>query len=998
MHIKNVSPGRAIGIRTHTDSDGQPPSSSVAEIWQPRERKVAETQTRPVHQESPEIRHQAQAIAKLRAAGYQGDVTPRELARIAVESLTSHLRNPLHAAVIAYVGTTDASSQQAFHSEFSKSLAADQETLRKALRASLLGPRPATVEREALADAMLVLRTIENFPVPERDARPFFAAIDARVGAKLAPLAPHTRFDGDLRRFIVSAMNGFRSGEEAQAFSARFGEAMAAERATGFEAADSRTLNVELGWRKARSDEIPTPAREAAAWELRSARLANETYLMQAGAEAARSARYLKSLDGLRAAAAASIDMRQLIAETLPHLRQSALTLEVPLERITTNLVQPDREKLEAELNRRTELRLASMPGYLELTRLATRSASLRAAELSVTTPAKASDAGLLFAKVNRVERLSSLAAAARSADALLTALNTLVITESEPNVKPELPEPVTGPEWTDTVSKAFSQIQPLVEERLPSGLARARPALEQTWRDLSTDERTLLITTLRTYFEKNSSYLRFTLWQATQQDPFETRRLDGSLRPLDDVLMTQWEHMSILTSALAASYQSTQIETLVQQSELPDEVMNLLGALNQIRKPFQKKERGGAALESAEPKPRTLPSTAAGAASALMQALRSDFMENPEDFVLARGKLRSLMYTASPQEREAIERIFAEGAPLVESAFNANRTASLSRRRTNRVEIGRLDMNRLFKKSGATSYAEFFLDESKFASLLYRELGTNLAEIEGNVGASPAALNQYRKARVVDVTGAETPQVQGGGTCYFWATFNALSRSNPNLIDTLVKEVGPNAYAVQLHEPYLENDQLKFSDKPVTVTVNGSIPVDDDGTGLLGPKNVSVAPPKQVLLEKAFAKLLFGYEHIQHGGDALVVHGALTGRNGTRQAHRSMPWVPATTPSRVAFSQQKSAIEEVLRQGGGVVVESRHEEELLTSGILPSHAWSVQDVSEEGLVLHDSNRTTGNLRGSARFRAYNQGAVFVSWLELEQYFNAVVLMPPSRD
>lgn len=118
----------------------------------------------------------------------------------------------------------------------------------------------------------------------------------------------------------------------------------------------------------------------------------------------------------------------------------------------------------------------------------------------------------------------------------------------------------------------------------------------------------------------------------------------------------------------------------------------------------------------------------------------------------------------------------------------------------------------------------------------------------------------------------------QGGvGDCWFLAAMGAELKHNPNFVQQHLRNNGNGTYTVTLYQ----------DGKPVQVTVDGSVPTDNNGNGMPfvhGDPNWGTGGPTwPAIYEKAFAQLHGSYKGIDSGGYGSEEMSLLTGRKSAK-------------------------------------------------------------------------------------------------------------------
>jgi hypothetical protein len=192
-------------------------------------------------------------------------------------------------------------------------------------------------------------------------------------------------------------------------------------------------------------------------------------------------------------------------------------------------------------------------------------------------------------------------------------------------------------------------------------------------------------------------------------------------------------------------------------------------------------------------------------------------------------------------------------------------------------------------------------------------------------------------------------------GDCYFLSSLAAVAQTHPDLIQKAIKANPDGTFTVTFHEPAgfdflrrggavgnaaegviertLEKVGMKPADKTVSVTVDGTLPMENGRTVYAHPDTLGETWP--AVMEKAYAKLWGGYGAIGNGGDGGAALLALTGQPVKRYS---------LSPSKAddAFATLKS----VLASGQPIVAGTKSH---VTSPLVHSgHDYTVLGVSEE--------------------------------------------------
>jgi hypothetical protein len=115
-------------------------------------------------------------------------------------------------------------------------------------------------------------------------------------------------------------------------------------------------------------------------------------------------------------------------------------------------------------------------------------------------------------------------------------------------------------------------------------------------------------------------------------------------------------------------------------------------------------------------------------------------------------------------------------------------------------------------------------------------------------------------------------------GDCFLLASLAAIARANPEIIRNAITDNGDGTYTVKLHFIFGPMG-LKIS-KDVTVTP--TFPLAGGGTAYAGKGDVDPSGTPELwamLIEKAYAKAIGGYDELDEGGDSEEGLAALTGK-----------------------------------------------------------------------------------------------------------------------
>jgi hypothetical protein len=115
-------------------------------------------------------------------------------------------------------------------------------------------------------------------------------------------------------------------------------------------------------------------------------------------------------------------------------------------------------------------------------------------------------------------------------------------------------------------------------------------------------------------------------------------------------------------------------------------------------------------------------------------------------------------------------------------------------------------------------------------------------------------------------------------GNCYFLASLMAIAQKQPNLIKDAIKINGKTGFKVRLFAQTPNGDGYES----VYIYIDNTFLCDDKGT-LHGAKKGDEGELWVMILEKAMAKLLGGYDRIDNGGNMAYILPLLTGKTPTK-------------------------------------------------------------------------------------------------------------------
>ncbi len=215
-------------------------------------------------------------------------------------------------------------------------------------------------------------------------------------------------------------------------------------------------------------------------------------------------------------------------------------------------------------------------------------------------------------------------------------------------------------------------------------------------------------------------------------------------------------------------------------------------------------------------------------------------------------------------------------------------------------------------------------------------------------------------------------------GDCYFLSSVASIASSDPAALGKLIKPAGDGQYDVQFFE------KTRSGAKPVTVRVDGEIPLSKDGLVYAGSRD-----EKELwvsLVEKAFAKWQGGYEVINQGGypeDALY---ALTGRTSDYVGD-----LQTAKPAKV-WNLLTEATKDHRPMAAGTWSQDDFKLNYEKVGLVDGHAYSVLGASEQ-----DGKQmvTLRNPWGEQEFGndGKNDGTFTMSFDDFRKYFGDLTVL-----
>ena len=139
-------------------------------------------------------------------------------------------------------------------------------------------------------------------------------------------------------------------------------------------------------------------------------------------------------------------------------------------------------------------------------------------------------------------------------------------------------------------------------------------------------------------------------------------------------------------------------------------------------------------------------------------------------------------------------------------------------------------------------------------------------------------------------------------GDCFYLAAIAAIINKDDNLIKNIIQDNGDGTYQVTLHmlgvvqvnniqgEPILKRTNDPSERNPISITVKPTFPVNGQGNLTGNNSNNSNSGYWILILEKALAQAMGGYDNIDEGGSSGEALSILT-----NQAHTSFDWADAT-------------------------------------------------------------------------------------------------------
>jgi calpain-15 len=215
-------------------------------------------------------------------------------------------------------------------------------------------------------------------------------------------------------------------------------------------------------------------------------------------------------------------------------------------------------------------------------------------------------------------------------------------------------------------------------------------------------------------------------------------------------------------------------------------------------------------------------------------------------------------------------------------------------------------------------------------------------------------------------------------GDCYFLSSVASIASSDPDALKNLIKPAGNGQYDVQFFE------KTKSGAKPVTVRVDGEIPMDKNGIVYAGSRD-----EKELwvgLVEKAFAKWQGGYEVINQGGypeDALF---ALTGRTSDYVED-----LQTAKPAKV-WNLLTEATKDHRPMAAGTWSQDDFKLNYEKVGLVDGHAYSVLGASEKD---GQQTVTLRNPWGEQEFGndGKNDGTFTMTFDDFRKYFGDLTVL-----
>ena len=179
---------------------------------------------------------------------------------------------------------------------------------------------------------------------------------------------------------------------------------------------------------------------------------------------------------------------------------------------------------------------------------------------------------------------------------------------------------------------------------------------------------------------------------------------------------------------------------------------------------------------------------------------------------------------------------------------------------------------------------------------------------------------------------------VQGQiANCYMVGAFSSVAWSNPELIQNAIRENADGTFTVRFYEQRGYGGAMQ----PVSVTVDGDLPMADGTTSTRYGKSRDGKELWVGILEKAYAEWKGGYEAIGNGGRAGEVMSALTGRRDR--------WIHlGSARADDVFRQLQGGIANKTPMAAGTHGKDSGVDYTGT-GVYAWHVYSIHGVSEEG-------------------------------------------------
>ncbi|MBI4412439.1 MAG: hypothetical protein HY541_08150 [Deltaproteobacteria bacterium] len=231
-----------------------------------------------------------------------------------------------------------------------------------------------------------------------------------------------------------------------------------------------------------------------------------------------------------------------------------------------------------------------------------------------------------------------------------------------------------------------------------------------------------------------------------------------------------------------------------------------------------------------------------------------------------------------------------------------------------------------------------------KMDSLAYRKSLNTGAKDPGVMNKDKEMLTYGPVDGQLVVDGISADDINQGdiGDCYFMAALSAVADANPRFLEESIIDQGNGTYSVRFFR----------NGKPVYVTVDKDLPTEKekihhtDGSITEGddiPVYGSSTDKGELwvsIMEKAYAKMMGGYENIGNGG---VVSEALVTLTGSRIVSHSYI-------GSLSSDGLYSELEKALKDGKSVAASTYSDGSKYTgTGLVARHAYTVLDVQEVG-------------------------------------------------